>query len=145
MRGDDDHGARPTRPAAGTPAPRGARPQRTRRRLGWSLAVLWAAFIFWQSSTPDAGGMLDWLPPGSDKVAHAVAFLVLAGLLTLATGRPLVAAALAVLYGASDEVHQAFVPGRSSDALDLVADTAGAALGAWLVARALRRRGRGAV
>ncbi len=113
-----------------------------RRRLGWALAALWALLIFWQSSTPDAGGMLDWLPPGSDKAAHALAFMVLAGLLTLATGRPLVAAALAFLYGASDEVHQAFVPGRSSDVLDLAADAVGAVAGAWLASAALRARRR---
>lgn len=30
------------------------------------------------------------------------------------------------LYGLSDEIHQAFVPNRSCDALDLMADMAGA-------------------
>ncbi len=38
---------------------------------------------------------------------------------------------LASLYGVSDEVHQYFVPGRSSEVLDWVADTCGAALAAW--------------
>jgi len=39
----------------------------------------------------------------------------------------LVATLATVLWGAIDEIHQAFVPGRNSDAIDLVADTLGAA------------------
>lgn len=122
--------------------PGDARPTRApgRRRLGWVLAALWAALIFWQSSTSDAGGMLSLFPEGFDKVAHGGAFLVLSGFLTLATGRPVLAALLATLYGLSDEVHQAFVPGRYSDPLDLLADAVGAAMGAWLVAYPLGQR-----
>jgi VanZ family protein len=36
---------------------------------------------------------------------------------------------LGSLYGASDEVHQSFVPGRAADPLDWVADSAGAVAG----------------
>jgi VanZ family protein len=41
---------------------------------------------------------------------------------------------LIALYGASDEVHQFFVPGRQADVLDLLADTMGACFlvaGVW--------------
>ena len=37
--------------------------------------------------------------------------------------------ALAVLYGASDEVHQAFVAGRTASQVDLAFDAIGALLG----------------
>ncbi|HZW99993.1 MAG TPA: VanZ family protein [Trueperaceae bacterium] len=114
------------------------RPERL-RLIGWLGAVAWGGLIFWLSSTPDAGGVLGFLPTGSDKVLHGVAFLVLAGLLTVATGRPVVATALAVAYGVSDEVHQLFVPGRTADVADLVADALGAAAGAMLVGYLLRR------
>ena len=124
-------------PATGHTADRGRA-----RLLGWVLALAWAALIFWQSETTGAGGLLGRLPDGSDKVAHAIGYLALSAFLTLATGRPALAAALAALYGVTDEVHQAFVPGRRSDALDVVADAVGAAVGAWLAWRLLSRRRR---
>ena len=54
---------------------------------------------------------------------------------------------LATLYGAFDEVHQAFTPGRSPDVRDVVADCLGAALGvaAILLLIAIARRLRGSV
>lgn len=113
------------------------RPER-RRLLGWLGAAAWGGLIFWLSSTPDAGGVFGFLPSGSDKVLHGGAFMVLAGLLTLATGRPLLAAALALGYGTSDEVHQLFVPGRTADFADLLADGVGAAAGSLLVGYLLR-------
>lgn len=38
-------------------------------------------------------------------------------------------------WGLVDEVHQIWVPGRTTDPLDLVADIAGASIGAWLLMR----------
>jgi VanZ family protein len=38
---------------------------------------------------------------------------------------------IAVLYGASDEIHQYFVPGRVCDIFDLVADSIGGFIGAF--------------
>lgn len=105
----------------------------TRRLLPWVPAVLWAGVIFWLSSRPS-------LPapdvPYVDKAAHFGAFALLGALLAFAadrsvTGsprRPLaLAAGLGVLYGALDEVHQMYVPGRSPDVLDWAADAAGVA------------------
>lgn len=94
------------------------------------LALFWAALTFWLSSSPDAqgaAGFIDLTPPW-DKLYHAGNFGVLAGLLYLASGRVGLAVALASIYGAVDELHQAFVPGRSADAADWLADTLGAAL-----------------
>jgi VanZ family protein len=44
------------------------------------------------------------------------------------------------LYGVSDEIHQAFVPGRSSDVLDWMADTAGTLVALYLFRRLRARR-----
>jgi VanZ family protein len=46
-----------------------------------------------------------------------------------------VALAAMALFGAADEWHQRWVPGRSSDALDWCADMAGATIALLLVAR----------
>jgi VanZ family protein len=45
----------------------------------------------------------------------------------------LVSIAFCSLYGASDEWHQSFVVGRSSDILDWLADTSGASAGIFLL------------
>lgn len=122
---------------------------RTLRVLGWGLAVAWAAFLFFQSSSADAGGLLSIFPEVPDKLAHAFAYAVLAAFLTLGSGRPLLAVALAVAYGASDEIHQAFVPGRTPEVLDLVADAVGAVVGSaaavWGSRLLWRNRGSGAL
>jgi len=131
-------------------APRALRPAWLRHALRWGPAVLWAAMIFGLSAMsslpPPPGGL-------TDKHAHFGVYGVLAALLvwgltdrspartTWATAAA--AVALAALYGASDEWHQSFVPGREVSALDLAADTAGAAvaaavLRAWAIIRARR-------
>lgn len=113
------------------------------RRWVWLGVVAWAALLFWQSASTGDGGLLERLPPGSDKLAHALAYLVLGALGSLATGSRPAGALLAVLYGISDEIHQSFVPGRFPDLWDLVADSVGALVGAWLAPWLVGRRGQG--
>lgn len=112
-------------------APRGA------RVASWSLAAAWAALIFAASSLPK-GSSIPLPGAGWDKVAHAGVFAVLGGLTALAVraeGRSrlratALATALAVIYGALDEVHQAWTPGRTVAADDVLADAVGATAGA---------------
>lgn len=88
---------------------------------------------------------------------HAAGYALLALLAALATRttfprwRPLACglggAGFALLFGISDEVHQRFVPGRSAEVLDVVADAAGGLLAALVftaLAAALTRRAAGA-
>lgn len=73
-----------------------------------------------------------------DKVAHLGEYLVLGLLLVravranLRVSRPLFAAMIAigivVMVGASDEFFQSFIPGRTSDVFDVMADVLGGAL-----------------
>ncbi len=121
----------------------------TRRWLAWLPAAGWATLIFVLSAQPKLPS-----PPGvNDKQAHGLAYAVLAvcclvGLagarLRRVTGAAVLGAfVLAVLYGVSDEFHQWFVPGRTPDVNDVVADAVGAALGllvAWWSAILLRGR-----
>jgi VanZ family protein len=114
--------------------------ERRWRAAAWVGAVAWAALLFWLSSLPGGTAPVSPFPfPGDDKVVHAGAYAVLGGLLRVAIGRTGPAIALAAAYGASDEFHQAFVPGRDADVFDWFADVAGAVLGAALAARATRR------
>ena len=111
------------------------------RWLAWMPAAAWAATIFWLSSRPT-------LPapeiPYVDKVAHFGAYALLGALLAFAADRsrlPVIAAvAIGVMYGASDEIHQMYVPGRSPDVLDWAADAAGVAAACFLYTRWRSRR-----
>jgi VanZ family protein len=116
----------------------------------WLPVALDAALIFFLSSIPRLPS-----PPGpfSDKHFHFASYALLAALLVRAlasarlrnvTGRIAAGAILlAALYGVTDEIHQMFVPGRSADAYDLLADTLGAVAAAGLLlALAIIRRQR---
>jgi len=132
-------------------APAGTGPRAGRRPAGPLLAalpaLLYAGLLYFLS---DRALPPDLLPhfAGADKLVHAAAYAVLGALLLLPLrnlavpggGAVLAAAALASAYGAADEWHQSFVPGRDADPIDWLADTAGGALGAGAFAAALRRR-----
>ncbi len=114
------------------------------RLYRWGLALAWMALIFFLSAQPDLPHPeSSWLDLLISSGAHLFFYGVLALLLGWALGGSapglIVAFGLTLLYGISDEVHQAFVPGRHPDALDLANDGLGAAvaLAGWLL---LRRR-----
>jgi VanZ family protein len=79
--------------------------------------------------------------PMRDKLIHLVEYGVLGFFCAHATLRTwpkkpprrmlALGAFLASAFGLSDELHQAFVPGRSAELLDFVADTLGASCGAY--------------
>ena len=103
----------------------------------WVPPMAWMGAIFTLSAQPDlphAPG--PWLDTLIKKVGHAVVYGILAWLLLRALvgdGVPsdrlrLLSLALAVVYGASDEIHQAFVPGRQPAVTDVLIDGVGAAM-----------------
>jgi hypothetical protein len=101
----------------------------------WLPVVAWAGLIFTLSSIPDLGTGLGGWDLVLRKLAHGAEYAVLGVLLLRAIGRPGTAFALATLYAATDEIHQAFVPGRQTSPLDLAIDAAGAAVGIALATR----------
>ena len=116
------------------------------RGLWLAALVAWATLIFIASSIPnppDAGGG-DW----KYELAHVFEYAVFGGLAFQVSrswrpGWPTAvclgaAWAVAVLYGVSDEFHQAFVPNRDASVLDIGFDAIGSAIGValgWLATR----------
>jgi hypothetical protein len=100
--------------------------------------VAWMALVFVLSN-----GRRDLLPPGwfsslVSNAGHAAIFGVLALLAARAAGSGMraqwVGFAIAVLYGATDEWHQSYVPGRTASLADWATDAIGAAGVLWIVA-----------
>ena len=117
----------------------------------WLPLGLWMGVIFILSAQPS-------LPPAPDtlldfvlkKTAHMIEYGILAFLLSRALSRgqgtfsrSALAAAfvITVLYAASDEYHQTFVPGRHGKLMDVGFDVAGA-LVSLLVVGNLGRKGK---
>ena len=113
------------------------------------------AAIFYVSSLPEVPVAIG----SADKTVHGLAYLGLAVLtcraLSGGCGRRVSprAAVMAILitagYGATDEFHQTFVPGRSAEWNDLAADAIGACAGtvvswAWGIIASTSRPARGA-
>lgn len=113
-----------------------ARPVAQRLVL-WGPVVAYMALIFFLSSRPDIQ-----LPgPDSDKQLHSIGYAGLGALVARAAagglgrrvswGQAALAVVVATAYGATDEWHQSFVPGRVADVLDLRADAIGAVAGTF--------------
>ncbi len=116
------------------------------RLIAWGPAAAWAGVLFFLSAIPGQPRP-PFLFDGEDTVAHVGLYAVLGALLARGAGRraadqprPFVLWAVGFLFGASDEWHQAFVPGRDVSLGDLAADAVGVALGYWLFTRFLGRR-----
>jgi VanZ family protein len=108
-------------------------------------AVLYMLLIFYFSSGPIESELIAKIP---DYFLHGAAYAALYLLifwgvhegLRVSPGRggPWLPLLLTVVYGASDEFHQSFVPGRDSSLRDLAADAAGGMLALGAIAAAWR-------
>jgi VanZ family protein len=103
----------------------------------WLPLIAYSAFIVIQSHYPAPKSIPDL--PYFDKLLHTGGYALL-GLLfcrayrsrwPTASGRSLARWAVlsATLFGLSDEIHQSFVPYRTADAWDVLADALGGGLG----------------
>ncbi len=112
--------------------------------LRWGPALAWMALIFATSSlssealeSAGAAKASRSAPIVANQMAvHLIEFGVLAAFLYRALSfrggvfvRWVIVVVATTAYGASDEFHQSFVPGRYPSWLDIVFDTVGAILG----------------
>jgi VanZ family protein len=100
----------------------------TRARL-WLPVLAWALVIFALSSIPGLATGLGTWDLVLRKLAHAAEFAVLGALVYRWLGRAPLAIVVASAYAATDELHQAFVPGRAGSPVDWAIDTAGVVVG----------------
>jgi len=116
-----------------------------------AATLLYCVFLFMLSAQsdppkPDLGFDI----PGLDKIAHAVLYGGLATVLSLGLYRSnkrigprpqfYLPIAFAILYGLFDEIHQLFVPERTFEVLDLVADAVGATVAQLLICGVVLKR-----
>ena len=138
----------------GSPYPSGLSPRTTRVKRAfhhpgpsWLLLTAYGLLLFIQSAlpSPHIGPELT----GTDKVLHLAAYAVMGFLACRAFAtwprlrNPIIlymaGFLFAVLFGLSDEWHQSFVPARTADGWDLVADGIGALLGVGIFGWCYRR------
>ncbi len=113
------------------------RPRSIARALA-PLAMMVAIFYF--SAQPFEGPELAWWEVALRKFGHVAGYATLTFLwwwaLVGRVGRPLaIAAAISLLYAASDEYHQTFVENRSGTAIDVGIDGVGIALACLVISR----------
>lgn len=108
----------------------------------WVPPLIWALVIFLFSSYPTRrASEIFWQDFIVKKTAHVVEYAFFSTLLYRAfkeTGvrrrnAGIFAITLAVLYAASDEFHQSFIPGREPTVRDVIFDTIGASLAIYTI------------
>lgn len=100
----------------------------------WIPPACYCAFIFYLSSQSNISGP-SWIP---DKVAHLALYSGLGWLTARCSAGYgssrikvwISAWAFCLIYGISDEFHQYFVPGRTAEVGDVIADMLGGLVGA---------------
>ncbi|MBM3205499.1 VanZ family protein [Candidatus Shapirobacteria bacterium] len=106
----------------------------------WLPVVFWCWLIFYFSSIPNLKTSAN---PFWDEIFRSLAHFVMYGLLFAFLFRALnfrikkqnflLALWLGLLYGLSDEIHQAFVPLRTFQIRDLLVDFSGVTLGGLII------------
>jgi len=109
-------------------------PSAWRLLAGWSPPIMYGVLIFYFSSRPAPIDLPEIV--AFDKLSHFAeyAFLCCFLIRALRITRPgssirvnaVTAAAIAAVYGASDEIHQIYVPARCAEFFDALSDAAGA-------------------
>ncbi len=114
-------------------------------RFLWAVTVLYAAGIFMLSSFshPPSDETVGISIPFFDKIAHFFIYLFFGFMLFRAIDRSkihrqntyMITYISGAFYAFSDEVHQYFVPNRSTDPLDFLADAFAISVSLLIMAR----------
>ncbi|MCJ7539942.1 MAG: VanZ family protein [Desulfobacterales bacterium] len=106
----------------------------------WFPILVYCLLIFIQSSHPSPDIGPDWT--FKDKMLHFTAYALLGALFLRAFKTTRIkhhlkliftlSVLFSALYGISDEIHQSFVPYRTADAMDALADILGSAFGVYI-------------
>lgn len=105
------------------------------QRRHYFPALIWAILILTVSSIPHLPPLTDKIKIG-DKIAHFLEYFVFGALVARMLRQMnkstlqilLLTSITGAIYGILDELHQLFIPGRTTDPLDITADTLGAIL-----------------
>jgi len=107
-----------------------------------TLLIIWIVVMFTVSSIPDLKIIPHWHFTWKDKIAHIAEYAILALLFLLMLRqenrianrkrRLLTILCFGLLISVIDELHQLFIPGRSTDFLDIVADFFGIVIMAFI-------------
>jgi hypothetical protein len=114
----------------------------------WLPPIIWSGLIYYLSSIPGLNSGLGVWDLILRKIAHMTEFGILAALLIRGlrntwrwlapAGVFILAGTLSLAYAFSDEVHQAFVPGRGPSLHDVAFDGAGIVIALWIMRRFVR-------
>lgn len=112
--------------------------------LRWAPTIVWALAILFLTSIPNPQIAA---PKNSDKVLHFAVYAILGFLAGKAAnlrrdqvGAILLSAACISVFGAIDEFHQRFIPGRFAALDDWVADSLGGLVGTAVAVLSTSRR-----
>ncbi len=109
----------------------------------WMPVIAWCSLIFYLSSLQNLGTHIGWiidlvLRKGAHVTEYCVLFLLSRRAITGSIGAwsgkkaSLASIAFSVLYAASDEYHQSFVPTRGPSVIDVGIDSVGAVAGYFI-------------
>src|SRR3954447_9666999 len=115
-------------------------PAAVRKLDPWAPPIALMVVIFVLSAQPDLNSGLGVIDLIARKLVHAseyalLTFLWWRALRTIATPRAAIVLALGVAigYAVTDELHQHYVSGRHATPVDVLIDSAGASIAAWLL------------
>lgn len=94
-------------------------------------AIIWMGIIFYFSSqqTTGIGGDSYWVRFAILKSFHLIEYAFLFILINFAIKTDIYSIIISYLYGVSDEIHQYFIPGRTSKFTDTLIDLTGILIG----------------